>query len=169
MCRGGRRPYDAGPGGHAGPGGQGEAAGQGNFGAWQPVPGGGDYDPDQTMHVSFAAQLPPEPRPGEDPLGAHGPAGPPGEARDGWKVLRALGGLMQLPGFEFDDLAGLRDGVISPQSALRAATAVRHSKTVLFEDEGHFMAEERPRRLAREVGVFLGELADYETNGGEWR
>jgi aerobic-type carbon monoxide dehydrogenase small subunit (CoxS/CutS family) len=48
----------------------------GNSGAWQPVPGGGDYDPDQTMHVSFAAQLPPEPRPGEDPLGAHGPSGP---------------------------------------------------------------------------------------------
>lgn len=52
----------------------------GTSGAWQPVPGGGDYDPDQTMHVSFAAQLPPEPRPGEDPLGAHGPAGPPGES-----------------------------------------------------------------------------------------
>lgn len=50
--------------------------GPGTAGAWQPVPGGGDYDPDQTMHVSFAAQLPPEPRPGEDPLGAHGPAGP---------------------------------------------------------------------------------------------
>ncbi|MBD0738619.1 (2Fe-2S)-binding protein [Streptomyces sp. CBMA29] len=49
----------------------------GTSGTWQPVPGGGDYDPDQTMHVSFAAQLPPEPRPGEDPLGAHGPAGPP--------------------------------------------------------------------------------------------
>ncbi|MEE4542209.1 2Fe-2S iron-sulfur cluster-binding protein [Streptomyces sp. V4-01] len=49
----------------------------GNSGAWQPVPGGGDYDPDQTMHVSFAAQLPPEPLPGEDPLSAHGPAGPP--------------------------------------------------------------------------------------------
>ncbi|WP_225848661.1 alpha/beta fold hydrolase [Streptomyces sp. HPF1205] len=66
-------------------------------------------------------------------------------------------------------LAGLRDGVISPRSALRAATAVPHSKTVLFEDEGHFMAEERPRRLAREVRVFLDELADYETNGGQWR
>jgi pimeloyl-ACP methyl ester carboxylesterase len=66
-------------------------------------------------------------------------------------------------------LAGLRDGVISPQSALRAATAVPHSKTVLFEDEGHFLAEERPRRLAREVRVFLDELAGYETNGGHWR
>jgi aerobic-type carbon monoxide dehydrogenase small subunit (CoxS/CutS family) len=30
------------------------------------------------MHVSFAAQLPPEPRPGEDPLGAHGPVGADG-------------------------------------------------------------------------------------------
>jgi aerobic-type carbon monoxide dehydrogenase small subunit (CoxS/CutS family) len=58
---------------HAGPPDHGS---HGNSGAWQPVPGGGDYDPDQTMHVSFAAQLPPEPRPGEDPLGAHGPAGP---------------------------------------------------------------------------------------------
>jgi aerobic-type carbon monoxide dehydrogenase small subunit (CoxS/CutS family) len=53
--------------------------GPGNSGSWEPVPGGGDYDPDQTMHVSFAAQLPPEPLPGEDPLGAHGPVGPDGD------------------------------------------------------------------------------------------
>jgi len=43
----------------------------------------------------------------------------PGEARDGWKVLRALGGLMQLPGFEFDDLAGLRDGIVARPAAPR--------------------------------------------------
>jgi NADH-quinone oxidoreductase subunit G len=35
----------------------------------------------------------------------------PAEARAGWKVLRALGGLMKLAGFEFDDLAGLRSGI----------------------------------------------------------
>ena len=35
-------------------------------------------------------------------------AGAPGESRAGWKVLRALGGQLQLPGFEFDDLAELR-------------------------------------------------------------
>lgn len=57
----------------------------GNSGAWQPVPGGGDYDPDQTMHVSFAAQLPPAPQPGEDPLGAHGPAGD-GDAVTQWTI-----------------------------------------------------------------------------------
>ncbi|NUS17847.1 MAG: hypothetical protein HOY69_41710, partial [Streptomyces sp.] len=59
--------------------------GAGNSGAWQPVPGGGDYDPDQTMHVSFAAQLPPQPAPGEDPLGAHGPAGEP-DAATTWTI-----------------------------------------------------------------------------------
>jgi aerobic-type carbon monoxide dehydrogenase small subunit (CoxS/CutS family) len=62
-----RQPHERDPHGQDGPG---------SAGAWQPVPGGGDYDPDQTMHVSFAAQLPPEPRPGEDPLSAHGPVGP---------------------------------------------------------------------------------------------
>ncbi len=32
----------------------------------------------------------------------------PGEARPGWRVLRALGGQLGLAGFEFTDLAGLR-------------------------------------------------------------
>ncbi|WP_426805299.1 NADH-quinone oxidoreductase subunit NuoG [Stenotrophomonas sp. SrG] len=32
----------------------------------------------------------------------------PGEAREGWRVLRALGGELALAGFEFTDLAGLR-------------------------------------------------------------
>ena len=35
----------------------------------------------------------------------------PGEAREGWRVLRALGGDMQLAGFGFTDLAGLRAGL----------------------------------------------------------
>ncbi|THG31592.1 alpha/beta fold hydrolase [Naasia lichenicola] len=54
--------------------------------------------------------------------------------------------------------AALRDGVISPQSALRAAVNVRGAKAVLFEDEGHMMGEESPERLAREVRVFVDEL-----------
>jgi len=32
----------------------------------------------------------------------------PGEAREGWRVLRALGGELGLPGFDFTDLAGAR-------------------------------------------------------------
>ena len=35
----------------------------------------------------------------------------PGEARQGWKVLRALGGALELAGFDFTDLAGLRAGL----------------------------------------------------------
>ncbi len=35
----------------------------------------------------------------------------PGDARPGWRVLRALGGELAAPGFEFTDLAGLRDGM----------------------------------------------------------
>ncbi len=35
----------------------------------------------------------------------------PGEARAGWRVLRALAGELGVPGFEFIDLAGLRAGM----------------------------------------------------------
>lgn len=55
-------------------------------------------------------------------------------------------------------LAGMRDGVISPESALRAARSVPRAKAVLFEDEGHFVARERPERLAVEIAAFLTEL-----------
>ncbi|MCX7520701.1 alpha/beta hydrolase [Microbacterium sp. STN6] len=55
-------------------------------------------------------------------------------------------------------LAAMRDGVISPQSALRAAVNVRGAKAVLFEDGGHMIGEESPERLAREVRVFVDEL-----------
>ncbi|KFN51925.1 hypothetical protein N790_03850 [Arenimonas malthae CC-JY-1] len=39
----------------------------------------------------------------------------PGDARAGWRVLRALGGQLGLPGFAFTDLAGLRAG-LQPQA-----------------------------------------------------
>ncbi|MGH8052715.1 MAG: NADH-quinone oxidoreductase subunit NuoG [Stenotrophomonas sp.] len=45
-----------------------------------------------------------------------------GEAREGWRVLRALGGDMQLTGFGFTDLAGLRAG-LQPVSVKVAASA----------------------------------------------
>jgi NADH-quinone oxidoreductase subunit G len=51
----------------------------------------------------------------------------PGQARPGWKVLRALAGALQLAGFEFDDLAGLRDGIVeravSPRDGLASRPA----------------------------------------------
>jgi NADH-quinone oxidoreductase subunit G len=47
----------------------------------------------------------------------------PGQAREGWKVLRALGGQMQLPGFAFDDLGGLRAGITERASVSRPQAA----------------------------------------------
>jgi NADH-quinone oxidoreductase subunit G len=49
----------------------------------------------------------------------------PGQARAGWKVLRALGGALQLAGFEFDDLAGLRAGISERAVTLRDGLAPR--------------------------------------------
>ncbi|MET0935884.1 MAG: NADH-quinone oxidoreductase subunit NuoG [Luteibacter sp.] len=49
----------------------------------------------------------------------------PGDARPGWKVLRALGGLMGLSGFEFDDMAGLRDGLTQRGGEARTGLAQR--------------------------------------------
>ena len=46
----------------------------------------------------------------------------PGDARPGWRVLRALGGELAAPGFEFTDLAGLRAGV-APRSVAVAPSA----------------------------------------------
>jgi len=51
----------------------------------------------------------------------------PGQARPGWKVLRALGGSLQLAGFEFDDIAGLRDGITERAAAPRDGLATRAS------------------------------------------
>ncbi|MDY1547816.1 NADH-quinone oxidoreductase subunit NuoG [Luteibacter sahnii] len=51
----------------------------------------------------------------------------PGDARPGWKVLRALGGMLGVAGFEFDDLAGLRDGLTERPTEWRAQLATRAS------------------------------------------
>lgn len=57
--------------------------------------------------------------------GVAGGAKAPGQTRPGWKVLRALGGALQLAGFEFDDLAGLRDGIAERAPTSRNELAVR--------------------------------------------
>ncbi|WP_367346554.1 NADH-quinone oxidoreductase subunit NuoG [Stenotrophomonas bentonitica] len=50
----------------------------------------------------------------------------PGEAREGWRVLRALGGELALAGFEFTDLAGLRASLapVTVNVSTSAATPV---------------------------------------------
>jgi NADH-quinone oxidoreductase subunit G len=41
----------------------------------------------------------------------------PGQGRAGWKVLRALGGGMRIDGFDFDDIAGLRESMADRMAA----------------------------------------------------
>ena len=47
----------------------------------------------------------------------------PGEAREGWKVLRALGGELQLAGFEFTDAAGMREAISNMKPVAIAKSA----------------------------------------------
>jgi NADH-quinone oxidoreductase subunit G len=47
----------------------------------------------------------------------------PGEARPGWRVLRALGGSLGLAGFDFIDIAGLRSGIVENAVASGAGMA----------------------------------------------
>ncbi|TCT22522.1 NADH-quinone oxidoreductase subunit NuoG [Thermomonas haemolytica] len=47
----------------------------------------------------------------------------PGQARPGWRVLRALGGALALPGFEFTDLDGLRAGMAPVAVQVAAGSA----------------------------------------------
>ena len=47
------------------------------------------------------------------------------------KVLRALGGAMQLAGFEFDDIAGLRDGIGERAQAARQGLSTRAAPAAL--------------------------------------
>ena len=47
------------------------------------------------------------------PQSFHGVVQPAGDARPGWKVLRVLGTMLKLPGFEFDTSEQVRDAVLA--------------------------------------------------------
>jgi NADH-quinone oxidoreductase subunit G len=47
----------------------------------------------------------------------------PGEARAGWRVLRALAGALGLAGFDFTDLPGLRASIVPREVAVATSTA----------------------------------------------
>jgi NADH-quinone oxidoreductase subunit G len=68
----------------------------------------------------------------------------PGEARSGWRVLRALGGELAADGFEFMDLAGLRAG-LQP----RDVTATAASPAPAAAGEG--------LELALSVGIYRSD------------
>ncbi|HTM29211.1 MAG TPA: NADH-quinone oxidoreductase subunit NuoG [Rhodanobacter sp.] len=52
----------------------------------------------------------------------------PGQGRAGWKVLRALGGGMRIEGFDFDDIAGLREAMADRMTAEPSGTPPAQGK-----------------------------------------
>ncbi|GMU42328.1 MAG: NADH-quinone oxidoreductase subunit G [Xanthomonadales bacterium PRO6] len=69
----------------------------------------------------------------------------PGDARPGWRVLRALGAALNLPGFEFVDFAALH-AVIAPllSGGEVVAGAAAASPSPLAEGEGLIVQQYRP-------------------------
>ncbi|MCD9028532.1 NADH-quinone oxidoreductase subunit NuoG [Luteimonas sp. BDR2-5] len=74
----------------------------------------------------------------------------PGEARAGWRVLRALGGELAVPGFAFTDLAGLRAG-LQPRTVdvvVSAAPAVSGDGLELAVSQAIYRVDGLTRRAA---------------------
>ena len=59
----------------------------------------------------------------------------PGEARAGWRVLRALGGELNAAGFDFTDLGGLRDGSARSSSRDGVAAASQGAARAWFQED----------------------------------
>src|SRR5690606_22423411 len=74
----------------------------------------------------------------------------PGEARAGWRVLRALGGMLDAPGFDFTDLAGLRGEMDDHLAATAAATSAAPKQGWFQKDE---VATEQAAHMSNAVVV----------------
>lgn len=114
-----------------------------------PTPEGREELREAVLQLGVASKLDRDPKEARINQGMPFP-----EAKDN-DALRAVLSTIDLPVLI---LGGMRDGVIPPGSSVLAGSAVRRSKTVLFEDEGHWIAKESPERLVREIKLFMDEL-----------
>ena len=57
---------------------------------------------------------------------------PFGDARPGWKILRVLGNLLELPGFEHDDVAAVRAELLAAVEAANLAPAAIEPPTLTW-------------------------------------
>ncbi len=60
----------------------------------------------------------------------HGVVAPAGDTRPGWKLLRVLGTMLKLPGFDFDTSEAVRDAVLAEAGDL-ASTLSNATRTVI--------------------------------------
>ncbi len=114
---------------------------------------------------------------------------PPGEARPGWRVLRALAEVLAVPGFEFTDIAGLRAGmtakVMQPSRGHAPSVAANGLEVVvsqaIYRVDGVIRRAQAlqahplsvgPRAVmnpadAANAGIGDGSMAKFATNAGD--
>jgi NADH-quinone oxidoreductase subunit G len=61
-----------------------------------------------------------------------GAIAPPGEARPGWKILRVLGNLLQLPGFDYESSEQVRDELRARLDAASSSAAASVRPTAVL-------------------------------------
>jgi NADH-quinone oxidoreductase subunit G len=76
------------------------------------------------------------------PQSFHGVVQPAGAARPGWKVLRVLGTMLKLPGFEYDTSEQIRDAVLAECGDLNLRLS-NHTRTVIAAPAGTASGVER--------------------------
>jgi NADH-quinone oxidoreductase subunit G len=82
------------------------------------------------------------------------PAGKlPGEARAGWRVLRALGGELAAPGFEFTDLTGMRTSLTHGAVAPAGGSAPAPKQAWFQADEQETLEAAHGTRAAAGTGA----------------
>jgi NADH-quinone oxidoreductase subunit G len=90
----------------------------------------------------------------------------PGDARPGWRVLRALAGELGAGGFDFTDLAGLRGGLAqsaSPRAGANTASVAPHG---WFQDD-EVETVQAAAMAASATGVSSGNASSGDGSGFE--
>jgi NADH-quinone oxidoreductase subunit G len=80
---------------------------------------------------------------------------PPGQARPGWKVLRMLGSMLELPGYHAETLQEIR-GAIAPDLQAWATRGLSNDVEPMQKWEVQAAGSTRMERIA-EVGIYAGD------------
>ncbi|MEO6137165.1 MAG: NADH-quinone oxidoreductase subunit NuoG, partial [Luteimonas sp.] len=87
----------------------------------------------------------------------------PGDARPGWRVLRALGGELGAAGFDFTDLAGLYGAMKRPSAQPAIAKNVQGAAPAWFQaDEQETVETAEAANSPEKATVTQGKAADLE-------
>ena len=85
---------------------------------------------------------------------------PLGEARPGWKVLRVLGNLLELPGFDYETSEAVRDKVLGAPGADLSARLANGGSAVAAPTHGSPQAGSRAAPASAATGAGLQRIAE---------